>query len=145
MTEHSIESRNETSAGVAAVRSVNGGRQVLLIHLGRGGYELPKGHPEGDEWMKETALREFREETACVSKVKIRNYLGTVHYDFTDNDVLVHKTNHYFMLFPEEKYRFGELPPVTRERRWITEEEAGKIKLIGENIRPIIFKAFHED
>ena len=142
-TESEIKKRRcEISIGVAPVRIVNGRKEILLIHLGRGGYELPKGHPEGDEWMKETALREFREETACVSEVKITEFLDTVHYEYPEDDIIIHKTNHYFLLLPLEEYRFGDLPEVTRERRWITALESETVNLIGENIRPVIKKAF---
>ncbi|TQM78114.1 putative NUDIX family NTP pyrophosphohydrolase [Saccharothrix saharensis] len=58
------------SAGILLHRVVDGGRQVLLGHMGGpfwarkddGAWSIPKGEPDGDEEPEATARREFTEE-----------------------------------------------------------------------------------
>jgi predicted NUDIX family NTP pyrophosphohydrolase len=58
------------SAGIVLHRVVDGERQVLLGHMGgpfwarkdEGAWSIPKGEPDGDEELEQTARREFAEE-----------------------------------------------------------------------------------
>ena len=59
------------SAGIVLYRRVGGGLEVLLAHPGgplfarrdEGHWTIPKGEPDSDEPLTETARREFTEET----------------------------------------------------------------------------------
>lgn len=53
----------EKSCGAVVFTKVDGQLRYLLVRNMEGIYGFPKGHTEGDETEKETALREVKEET----------------------------------------------------------------------------------
>src|SRR6266511_263265 len=72
-----------------------GGQEVVLA--GREGmWVLPKGTPDSDERIEETAKREVREETGL--DVRIVRPLGTIEYWFALPRQRVHKTVHFFLM-----------------------------------------------
>jgi 8-oxo-dGTP pyrophosphatase MutT (NUDIX family) len=56
-------------AGLLVVAVATG--RVLLLQRPEGTWEQPGGHPEGWELPRETALREFREETAFAGAIAV--------------------------------------------------------------------------
>ena len=59
-------------------------------------WALPKGTPDGDESVEETAVREVAEETGL--QVRILLPVGPIEYYFTQQGTRIHKTVHYFLM-----------------------------------------------
>jgi 8-oxo-dGTP pyrophosphatase MutT (NUDIX family) len=76
------------------------GIEVVLVARHREGlWALPKGTPEPEETLEETAVREVREETGL--ETAVLEALGTVRYYFLNRDgERVDKTVHHFLLEP---------------------------------------------
>jgi 8-oxo-dGTP pyrophosphatase MutT (NUDIX family) len=76
------------------------GIEVVLVARHREGlWALPKGTPEPEETLEETAVREVREETGL--ETAVLEPLGTVRYYFLNRDgERVDKTVHHFLLEP---------------------------------------------
>jgi 8-oxo-dGTP diphosphatase len=54
------------AAGGLVERRMNGGVRLAIVRRTRyGDWVLPKGKPDGNETIEETAIREVREETGC--------------------------------------------------------------------------------
>lgn len=87
----------ETSFGIIPIRKIGNEWQVLLIKHQAGHWAFPKGHPEGGETAKETALRELYEET----NLKVIEFLDPApleeNYVFKKDSVIVKKTVKYFL------------------------------------------------
>ena len=88
------------AAGGVIYRLGELGTEIVLVARRREQlWALPKGTPESDETIEETALREVREETGLEAAIVDR--LGTVHYSFTSRGGgRVDKTVHHFLLEP---------------------------------------------
>ena len=56
--------KKEKSCGAVLYKKVNGVKYYLCLHMSLGHYSICKGHVEGNETEKETALREIKEETS---------------------------------------------------------------------------------
>ena len=69
---------------------------VLLFHHKRKELVFPQGHQKGGETLKETALREIKEETGFQSLRYIRK-LGQHQYNFVQDDVKYYKTIHIYL------------------------------------------------
>lgn len=61
-----------------------------------GVWGLPKGTPDANESLEETALREVQEETGL--QVRIVRKLGTINYWFARAGVRYHKWVHYYLM-----------------------------------------------
>jgi 8-oxo-dGTP pyrophosphatase MutT (NUDIX family) len=59
---------------------------------------LPKGTPDNNEAIEQTALREVREETGL--EVRLGERLNSIEYWFTANGVRYHKRVHHWMMEP---------------------------------------------
>lgn len=98
---------NETSAGGAVIKVIEGQAYVAVIaRRNRGGrleWCLPKGHLEGEETAEEAAIREIAEETGITGRVL--RHLATIDYWFSGTDRRVHKVVHHFLL----EALYGEL------------------------------------
>ncbi len=96
----SLPTVEETSAGGLVVDRGNGeARAAVIARLNRAGrveWCLPKGHPEGEETLEETAVREVAEETGISSEVL--RPLGTIDYWFVADNRRIHKTVHHFLM-----------------------------------------------
>ncbi|MBI2323391.1 MAG: NUDIX hydrolase [Chloroflexi bacterium] len=87
--------RDAVAAGGVVIRAGDRGREVVIA--GREGmWVLPKGTPDRDERIEETATREVREETGL--DVRIVRPLGTIEYWFALPRQRVHKTVHFFLM-----------------------------------------------
>ena len=74
--------------------------KVLLLYKNQNGkymgWVLPKGTVERGESMKQTALREVREEAGV--SARIIKYIGKTQYSFRGTDDTVSKTVHWYLM-----------------------------------------------
>jgi 8-oxo-dGTP pyrophosphatase MutT (NUDIX family) len=105
------------------LREGEGGTEVVIA--GREGmWVLPKGTPDRDERIEQTATREVREETGL--DVRIVRPLGTIEYWFALPRQRVHKTVHFFLMEPlggdvsRHDHEYEEV-------RWVPAEEARRL------------------
>jgi bis(5'-nucleosidyl)-tetraphosphatase len=92
-----LRTENVFSAGGLVYRHGENGPEVIICGRSEvGHWGLPKGTPDGDETVEETALREVREETGL--EVEIQEGLGSINYWFTRPGVRYHKTVHHFLM-----------------------------------------------
>ena len=91
-----------TSAGGIVIRSIDG-----IPHLVAGRrrrqrdgvtWTLPKGTPNPNETLEETALREVAEETGL--QVRLLAPLDAIEYWFVQGGTRIHKTVHYWLMEP---------------------------------------------
>jgi 8-oxo-dGTP pyrophosphatase MutT (NUDIX family) len=97
-----LQTKRAVSAGGVVYRADAAG-QIEILLCGRssqGLWALPKGTPDGNETLEQTAMREVEEETGL--KVSIRQKIGAIRYWFTvqDEGVRYYKTVHYFLMDP---------------------------------------------
>jgi len=115
--------KKEKSYGIIPIRKQRGKWELLLVKHGKEGHwAFPKGHPEKGETPKQTAVREFNEETGLhiisflnISPQKERYFFGT------DSD-LIEKTVVYFAAIVSGKITLQETE--ISDFKWLTVEAA---------------------
>lgn len=114
-----------TSAGGIVVRAERDGRSLVVGMRRRDRdsvtWTLPKGTPDPDETIEQTALREVTEETGL--DVRIVEPLPSIEYTFVQDGTRIHKTVHYFLMEPTG----GDLSRHDHEFervRWVTFSDA---------------------
>ena len=131
----------EISSGGIVYRRTKGATEVALIRV-RDRWCLPKGQVEGGEGLKETALREVREETGLEGKVVDK--LGDITYWFTNKTkegetVKIFKRVYFYLI----RYLKGDVREHDREVEeacWLPIDEAVK-KLAYASERQMVRKA----
>jgi len=94
-----LRSARATSAGGVVHRSVDGRREIVILHRRSPVlWALPKGTPDAGETLEETALRETREETGL--EVEIESPISSIRYFFVRGSTRFHKTVHFFLMRP---------------------------------------------
>lgn len=87
--------REAVAAGGVVIRRGDHGPEVVLA--GREGmWVLPKGTPDADELIEDTATREVREETGL--DVRIVRPIGQIEYWFALPRKRVHKIVHFYLM-----------------------------------------------
>ncbi len=114
-----------TSAGGIVVRAIDGAPHLVvgMRRRERDGvtWTLPKGTPNPEETLEQTAIREVREETGLI--VEIVRPLDSIEYWFVQGGTRIHKTVHYWIMEPTG----GDLARHDREFeevRWIAMADA---------------------
>jgi 8-oxo-dGTP diphosphatase len=80
--------RVQLAAGGIIWTKITGAPKLAVIHRPKyGDWTLPKGKPEKDETLAQTARREVREELGC--DADFRDFAGTTHYDLPDGRLKV--------------------------------------------------------
>jgi 8-oxo-dGTP pyrophosphatase MutT (NUDIX family) len=127
-----------SAGGVVWRKSSHGGIDVVLCgRTANRSWVLPKGTPDGDETLEQTALREVREETGL--EVKAGEPLGTIEYWFTLNGVRYHKQVFHWLMeaiggdTAQHDHEFDEVA-------WMPLEEAFRV-VNYENQRKVLNEA----
>ncbi len=96
--------KREYSAGGIVFKNENDQFYVLLVqHSGHHGWGFPKGLVGKDESMKETALREVREEGGV--EAEIVDESGETHYFYRQEGQKISKTVKFYLM----KYVSGDI------------------------------------
>lgn len=115
--------RDAVAAGGVVIRAGERGLEVVIA--GREGmWVLPKGTPDANERIEETAVREVREETGL--DVRIVRPLGTIEYWFALPRQRVHKIVHFFLMEALGGDTAGH-DHEYEEVRWVPVEEARRL------------------
>lgn len=114
--------KTAVSAGGVVYKIDRGKAYFVLVSPEKGIWTLPKGLVE-KESLKETALREVKEEAGVSGEIEAR--LGQIDYWFAEREekVRIHKYVHYFLI----RYLSGELQDhdwEIKEARWVAAEKA---------------------
>ena len=145
MREPGLTARPDPSKPVQQVTSaggviLNGDSRVLILHRRQEGtWVLPKGRVEPGESLRETALREVREETG-LKDLRVVKEIGLVRYVFfwRPDNVNYRKTVHYFLMRLNGSAGDDmKLEEDFSEHSWGTVDEAMKL-LTFENDRRIV-------
>ncbi|MFH1591497.1 MAG: NUDIX domain-containing protein [archaeon] len=128
---------DETSAGVVVFQD---GPVYLLLHYAEGHWGFPKGHVEGDETLRQAAIRETKEETGITDLDFIEGFSREVEYDYERDGVLRTKQVTFFLAKTETEQI--KLSAEHQGCRWLSFEDAEKL-LTFDNDRNVL-KAVQE-
>lgn len=95
----------------------------LLLKQQDGHWSFPKGHPEGDEMPRESAMRELYEESGISDCEILNTPVFFEEYTFTDEDVPCHKIVEYFVGISLTQNVLIQEKEIS-EYRWVTYEDA---------------------
>ena len=134
-----LQTRQAVSAGGVVYRRGTGGMEVLLVETPGGQWGLPKGTPDADEALEETAVREVAEETGL--QVAREGKVGAIEYWFVraEEGQRVHKFVHFWLMRPTG----GSIADHDAEHvsvRWFSLESALE-RATHENTETILQKA----
>ena len=130
--------RSAVAAGGVVYRHGPDGLEVALAgRLSDGTWVFPKGTPDGQETLEQTALREVREETGL--DVRAVSPLGQVEYWFAAGPERVRKAVHFYLMEPiggDTSLHDHEYDEV----RWVPVQEARRM-LSFETYRDVLDRA----
>ncbi len=118
---------NDESFGVIVIRKDSDADRFLLLHQTKGHWSFPKGHKEGNENDIDAVMRELKEETGIAECDLKTEKVFHESYSFTEGDVLVHKSNHYYLGYVGEKVEVTIQPEEISEYAFTTYDEAMEI------------------
>ncbi len=87
----------ETSAGVVIFRRENSRILFLLLHYPSGHWDFVKGKMEKGESVRQTAIRETKEETGITDITFVENFEEWIEYNFQFQGEIVHKKVVFFL------------------------------------------------
>ena len=87
----------ERSAGAVLFRETSSGKMYLLLNYPSGHWDFVKGNIEEGETLKETVVREIREETGITDVSFVDDFEDKVEYHYQRDGELVHKEVVFFL------------------------------------------------
>lgn len=87
----------ERSAGAILYQESSEGKLYLLLNYPTGHWDFVKGNIEKDETLKQTVLREIREETGITDISFVEGFEDKVEYHYQRDGELVHKEVVFFL------------------------------------------------
>ena len=87
----------ERSAGAVLFRDTSSGKMYLLLNYPSGHWDFVKGNIEEGETLKETVIREIREETGITDVNFVDDFEDKVEYHYQRDGELVHKEVVFFL------------------------------------------------
>jgi len=87
----------ERSAGAVLFRETSSGKMYLLLNYPSGHWDFVKGNIEEGETLKETVIREIREETGITDVTFVDDFEDKVEYHYQRDGELVHKMVVFFL------------------------------------------------
>ena len=81
----------EVSAGVVIFRKEESDARFLLLHYPSGHWDFVKGKTEDGETLRQTALRETKEETGISDIEFVDGFKEQIRYDFQHNGTPINK------------------------------------------------------
>lgn len=130
--------RDAVAAGGVVLRGSESGLEVVIAGRASDGmWVFPKGTPDEEETIEETALREVAEETGLA--VRILASIGSTDYWFASRGVRYHKVVHFFLM----ESTGGDVAAHDHEYdvvRWAPVDEARRL-LSFDNYRDLLQRA----
>lgn len=127
--------KQRVAAGGLVERSMPEGMRLAVVRRTRyDDWVLPKGKPDGDETIEETAIREVREETGCDARITGPAY--SIEY-FVGRALKV--VTFFRMQYVRDGFRID--PSEIRDVVWLSPEEALE-RLTYETERSLIRQAY---
>ena len=127
----------ETSAGIIVFYQQDHKHEFLLLHYQAGHWDFPKGHVESGEELRETALRETKEEVNIDVELQ-PDFRESLSYFFRKEGLLVNKTVYFFL--GHSKTKEVTLSSEHIGHIWLPFEDALK-RLTFDNAKEILKKA----
>lgn len=87
----------ERSAGSILYRNSPNGRLYLLLNYPSGHWDFVKGNIEKGETLKETVLREIKEETGITDVTFVDNFENKIEYYYQRDGEVIHKEVVFFL------------------------------------------------
>lgn len=87
----------ERSAGAIIFRESSAGKRYLLLNYPSGHWDFVKGNIEKGEMLKETVIREIKEETGISDVNFVEGFEDKVEYHYQRDGQLVHKEVAFFL------------------------------------------------
>ena len=87
----------ETSAGIVLFRKEGAKNLFLLLHYPSGHWDFVKGKMEKGESIRQTAIRETKEETGITDITFFENFEEWIEYNFQYQGELVNKKVVFFL------------------------------------------------
>ena len=128
----------ESSAGAIIFLRKNDTFYFLLLHYDAGHWDLAKGHIEEGETLKETVIREVKEETGIDDLKFIPDFQDKTEYYFTSKGKKIFKTNKLFLA--ETKKEEINLSFEHKSFVWLPYHKALE-KITFENTKKVLKKA----
>lgn len=128
----------EQSAGIVVFNKKGSEIRYLLLHYQPGHWDFPKGHIEGRETEKETAIRETKEETGLEDIKIISGFREDIKYYFRAEGRTIFKTVAFFLA--ETNSEEIIISPEHIGYKWLAFESALK-QLSFKNAKNILKKA----
>ena len=129
--------QDTVSAGGVVWRRADDRLEVVVCgRRSDGVWGLPKGTPDADEKLEETALREVREETGL--QVRLGERLTPIEYWFTLHGIRYHKRVHHWMMEPvggdvsHHDHEFDDVRWVSTAEAYATLTHEGEKRLVAE-------------
>lgn len=130
----------EKSAGIVIYRMEKSKIEFLLLHYPSGHWDFVKGKMEKNETMRETAIRETKEETGISDIILVDNFKESIKYDFLHNDETINKKVVFFL--GETRTKSIHLSHEHLDCIWLDYNNAME-KITFENARNILEKSMN--